>query len=356
MIKIAHCMTSLAGGVGKVIMNYFDNMPANEYEVHIVTQAIKSDEYLKMYKSRGYYVHVVPSKKSGVWKNLKAMYHVFKEEEIDIVHCHMTATNFFPLFAAKLAGVKVRISHSHLAERKNALEKMLCLLAKRIATDRFACGQEAGESIYGKSLFTIIQNAIDLKKYEYNKNIRECERQTIGLTNNKVLCHVGRFTNQKNHAFLIDIFDALYREDSSYKLMLIGEGELLDSIKSLVSNRGLSEAVLFMGLIDDVDRKLQASDVFILPSKFEGLCLAAIEAQATGISCRFSGTVDARTKINDNVEFVDQFDVEKWKESIKRAFLEERCSDQKKLVNAGFDISTEARKLDDFYKSALRRK
>lgn len=356
MIKIAHCMTSLAGGVGKVVMNYFDNMPQNEYEVHIVTQATKSDEYLKMYESRGYHIHVVPSKKNGVWKNIKAMYQIFKDEKIEIVHCHMTATNFFPLLAAKLAGVKVRISHSHLAEKKNVLEIVLCLLAKLVATDRFACGQEAGEAIFGKSSFTIIKNAIDLKKYEYNGSIREAERRTLGLGNNKVICHVGRFTNQKNHAFLIDIFDALYREDNSCRLMLIGDGELLSKIKEDVKERGLSSNVLFMGLIDDVSRKLQASDVFVLPSKFEGLCLAAVEAQATGIPCRLSGTVDLRTKVNDNVAFVDQFDAKKWMDSIKDAFMETRNVNQIKLIEAGFDIVTEAKKLDAFYKNALKRK
>lgn len=356
MIKIAHCMTSLAGGVGKVVMNYFDNMPTNEYEVHIVTQATKSDEYLEMYISRGYHIHVVPSKKNGVCKNLRAMYRIFKNEEIDIVHCHMTATNFFPLLAAKLAGVKVRISHSHLAEKKNVLEGVLCLFAKFIDTDRFACGQEAGEAIFGKSTFTIIQNAIDLKKYEYNKSVREYERKTLGLSNSKVICHVGRFTNQKNHAFLIDIFDVLYHEDASYKLILIGEGELLENIRTGVKNRGLSSNVLFMGLIDDVNRKLQASDVFILPSRFEGLCLAAIEAQAAGVPCRFSGTVDRRTKINSNVAFVDRFDVVNWKESIKEAFLEARIIDQEKLMKAGFDIISESVRLDAFYKSSLKRR
>ena len=356
MIKIAHCMTSLAGGVGKVAMNYFDNMPPNEYEVHIVTQATKSDEYLKMYESRGYHIHVVPSKKNSVCKNIKTMYQIFKDEKIEIVHCHMTATNFFPLLAAKLAGVKVRISHSHLAEKKNILERVLCLLAKFIATDRFACGHEAGEAIFGKSSSTIIKNAIDFKKYKYNRSVREAERKALGLENNKVICHVGRFTKQKNHAFLIDLFDDLYCEDDSYKLMLIGDGELLDGVKEDVKERGLSSNVLFMGLIDDVSRKLQASDVFALPSKFEGLCLAAIEAQATGIPCRFSGTVDGRTKVNSNVAFVEQFDTKKWVESIKDAFMETRNIDQVNLIEAGFDIVTEAKKLDDFYKDSLNRK
>ena len=355
-IKIAHCMTSLAGGVGKVVMNYFDNMPCDEYEVHIITQSIKSAEYVNLYENRGYYIHVVPSKKEGVYKNLKAVYRILKYEKIDIAHCHMTATNFFPLLSAKLSGIQVRINHSHLAEDKNFLERFLCLLAKTVDTDRFACGQEAGRSVFGNSAFTVMSNAIDLRKYRYDQAVREQERKLLGLEANKVICHVGRFTAQKNHTFLIDVFETIYKQDPSYRLLLVGEGELLENIKNKVESRGLTGKVIFTGLVEDVSRKLQASDIFVLPSKFEGLCLAAIEAQAVGVPCVFSGTVDRQTKINDNVVFVEQFDVEKWSEIIQNTCLECRSPNQKNLVKAGFDIQTEARKLDAFYKSAVKRR
>lgn len=356
MMKIAHCMCSLEGGVGKVVMNYFDNMPNKDYEVHIITQAIGSEEYVRMYEKRGYIIHVISSKKEGLYGNLEKTYHVFKDEQIDIVHCHMTATNFFPLLMARFAGINVRINHSHLAEKKNILEKILCFFAKYIATDRFACGQAAGESVFGNSSFTIMQNAIDLKKYKYSKEVRESEREELGVTDKKVICHVGRFCNQKNHKFLIDVFECLCRQDSSYKLMLVGDGELMDKIKLEVELRNLSENVFFLGLIDDVNRKLQASDAFVLPSLFEGLCLAAIEAQAAGVPCRLSKTVDYLTKINDNVSFVEDFKAEEWAKSIREALQEERIDNQKKLAAGGFDIETEARKLDEFYKSALNRK
>lgn len=356
MIKIAHCMCSLEGGVGKVVMNYFDNLPSKDYEVHIITQAIGSEEYVRMYEKRGYIIHVVPSKKESLYGNLKKTYRVFKDEHIDIAHCHMTATNFFPLLMAKFAGINVRINHSHLAEEKNILEKLLCFLAKYIATDRFACGQEAGESIFGNSSFAIIQNAIELKKYKYDNDIRIIERKKLGVTDDKVICHVGRFSNQKNHKFLIDVFEKLVCQDSSYKLMLVGDGELMEEIKTEVESKGLSNNIFFLGLIEDVNRKLQACDVFVLPSLFEGLCLAAIEAQAAGVPCLFSKTVDYRTKINENVSFVEKFDPEEWATSIQDAFLRKRIEDQKKLVAEGFDIETEARKLDVFYKSALNRK
>lgn len=356
MIKIAHCMCSLEGGVGKVVMNYFDNMPSEDYEVHIITQAVGSDKYIEMYEKRGYIIHVVPSKKESLFLNLKKTYRIFKDEDIDIVHCHMTVTNVFPLFIATLAGIKVRISHSHLAANKNIFESFLCFLGKLFATDRFACGQEAGEAIFGKSSFRIIQNAIDLKRYKYSEEVRDTERKKLGLANNKVICHVGRFSSQKNHDFLIDVFEKLHQEDSGYKLMLIGDGELLEKVKTKVEQIGLTEHVLFLGLIDDVNIKLQASDVFILPSLFEGLCLAAIEAQASGIPCVLSDTVDYRTKINENVILVESFDIDKWKKNIQDAFLEKRCTSQQKLVEEGFDIETEAKRLNDFYKESLSRK
>lgn len=155
-----------------------------KYEVHIVTQDYVSDEYVSLFKNRGYILHLVPSKKDGVIKNISSLCKVFKDINCDIVHAHMTTTNAFPMFAAILAGVKIRISHSHLDMKLNWFWKMVCFFNKVFSTNLVACGEEAGKCLYGKSDFIIFNNAIDLKKYKYNLSTREYLRNKYKIKSN----------------------------------------------------------------------------------------------------------------------------------------------------------------------------
>lgn len=354
-IKIAHCVVALSGGVGSVIMNYFDYIK-DRYELHIITQDIVSEEYKKKYENRGYTIHVVPSKKQGIVKNIRALIRIFKKEKFDIVHAHMTSTNVFPLFAAKIAGVPVRISHSHIASRLNFLGKVAAILNKIVASDLFACGEDAGKSLYGNSKYIIIKNAISLKKYRYNKEIRKEQRELleIGIAET-VYCHVGRFNHEKNHTFLIDVFSEIVKKEKRAKLILIGDGELEYKIREKVKSMNLEKQVVFLGFIDDVHLKLQAVDLFLLPSKYEGLCIAAIEAQAAGLPCILSDKVDPATKINENVEFCSISSLEQWVRLAAKYIKTDRIQDNKKLVDAGFEISVEADKLDKYYHEKLHR-
>lgn len=353
-IKIVHCMSALSGGVGKMIMNYFDHIDSEKYEVHIITQDIVSQSYLKLYKDRNYVVHKVPSKKEGILKNYISLERIMKKEKFDIAHCHMTTTNLFPLMAAKNTGIKVRISHSHLAGNWNCLEKIIIRLSKIYATDFLACGEDAGRSLFGSSPFIIIQNAIDLRKYQFSEDIRKQQRRMLGLEYKTVFCHVGRFTNQKNHEFLLQVFKIINQKRKDAVLMLIGEGELFDDIKSKAKEMNLSEQILFLGMRNDVAEKLQAADAFILPSKIEGLCIAAIEAQASGLPCVFSPNIDPKTKINENVKIMSNMDAEAWANTCLEITKLQRVKSTERIRKAGFDILEEAKKLDQFYVNAIK--
>ena len=296
-IKIAFIMSGLAGGVGSVILNYFDFMPSDDYEIHIVTQDIKSDKYIEMYESRGFKVIKIPSKKESVVNNISCLMKLMKKNKYDIVHSHMTLTNFFPLVVAKICGVKIRISHSHMAEKHTIKTYILAFLAKIVATDYFACGQDAGKFLFGHSEFTVLKNAIDLEKYTFNYDIRIKERKELGAADDTIIIgHVGRFAKQKNHDFIIDVFSKINSIEPNSILVLVGTGELMEKMRKKVIDLNLQDKVKFLGLIDDVYRKLQAFDLFLLPSLYEGLCIAAVEAQATGVSCLFSDNVARETK------------------------------------------------------------
>ncbi len=353
-IKIAHCVVALSGGVGSMIMNYFDHMK-DEYEIHIITQDLVSEEYKNIYERRGYIIHLVPSKREGISKNIKALKEIFRKERFDIVHAHMTFTNVFPLFAAKTVGIPVRISHSHLSGKADLRARIAAILNKMAATDLFACGEEAGKVLYGKSKFMLIKNAISLKEYQYNEEIRKIQRELLGFkASDRIYCHVGRFTDQKNHTFLIDIFSEIAKKDNHAKLILIGEGELEIKIREKVKAVKLEEKVIFAGFVEDVPLKLQAVDVFLLPSKVEGLCIAAIEAQAAGLPCILSEQVDPATKVNDNVEFASIHSAEQWVELAEKCIGTDRIQENKKLEAAGFDIDCEAEKLDKYYHKKLK--
>ena len=354
-IKIAFCMAALDGGVGKVILNYFDQMPIEDYNVDIITQDFVSKQYIEEYKDRNFKILKVPTKKESLFGNMKTLYKIMKREKYDIVHSHMTLTNFFPLFIAKICGVKIRISHSHLAGKHSIKSKILATLSNLVATDYFACGKDAGKFLFGKRKFKVINNAIDLDRYRYSKKIRDEQRKKLKIAENEILIgHVGRFTEQKNHEFILDVFKQVHSSNKNTKLLLMGDGKLKKNIIEKSRKMDIYDSVIYTGAINDVAEKLQAIDLFILPSLFEGLCIAAIEAQANGLPCLFSNNVSRETAINDNIRFCDlNNSLMKWNDEIEQLLEIGRVSNDK-LEQNGFDIRKEASSLDSFYKDKLK--
>lgn len=356
-IKIAHCMSGLDGGVGKVIMNYMDNMPKLDYQIDVITQDLVSELYFEQYKSRDFQVHLVPSKSESLVRNLKELYSIMKKGHYDIVHAHMTLTNFFPLFIAMVCGVKVRVSHSHLAGIHTLKSRILACLSRLVATDYLACGENAGKFLYGNEKFVVINNAIDLDKFKYNPQKRIEERRRYNVSEDeKIIGHIGRFTDQKNHVFMLEVFEELHKRNRKTRLLLIGDGELMKQIKDCVERKGLGQSVIFTGSLDDVSEKLQIMDMFLLPSQHEGLCLATIEAQANGLPCLLSDRISTETKVNENVDFCSlNDDVRHWADVCVGKLMEPRV-EMSMILESKFNIKNEAQKLDRFYKDKIEDK
>ncbi len=354
-IKIAYCVSGLAGGVCNVIANYMKYMP-DDYIVDIITQNITSEKYREMYEKLGFNIILVPSKSESIFRNMHTLYELMKAQKYDIVHAHMTLTNCFPLFVASLCGIKIRVSHSHMAGKVTIKSELLSFLSRKMATDYFACGKEAGKYLYGNHEFKILNNAIELDKYYPNDEVRKCQRKKLGISEEiTVIGHVGRFTYQKNHEKIIDIFEQYNKNNPNSVLLLVGGGEKYQEITKMVSERGLGEKVLFTGIINDVYNVIQAMDLFLLPSFYEGLCLAAVEIQACGIPCLFSDRVACETKINDNVDFFSLNDSDDVINKKLNKLLEMgRLINKTGFVQRGFDIQVEANKLDDFYKRRIK--
>ena len=199
----------------------------------------------------------------------------------------------FPL--AKLSGVKNIIQHAHSTKlsdkRFQTIRNYLMLHSVwPLITNRLACSEKAGKFLFGNK-FEIIKNGIEIGKFSYNPDVRLAKRKELGLNNAFVIGHVGHLSPEKNHIFLLHIFSEIIAQIPSVKLVLVGNGYLESKLKEVVKKKNLTNNVLFLGARNDVPDLLQAFDLFIFPSLFEGLGIAAIEAQAAGLPCLLADTL-----------------------------------------------------------------
>ena len=269
------------GGVESVVMNYYKNIDRNRIQFHFLCDEDSTDiPYEEIEKLGGKVIVIPPYQK--LFEYQKELYRIFKENNYKIVHSHINALSVFALRIAKKAGVPIRIAHSHSTSnkkewKKNILKMILRPFSKLYANKYFACTEYSGKWLFGKKVverkeLNVINNAIDLKKFEFNKNTREDLRKKLGIKEDVlVIGHVGRFMKQKNHEFLIDVFEKAIKQDDNIYLILVGQGPLEDKIKEMVKEKGIEDKILFLGQRNDVNKLYQAMDIFVLPSLYEGL-------------------------------------------------------------------------------------
>lgn len=200
----------------------------------------------------------------------------------------------------------------------------------------------------------IINNAIDLDKFKYDENIRKQKREEFGIgEDTKVIGHIGRLVTVKNHLFLIDVFNEVYKKNKNTILILAGEGPLRDTIKDKIKSLNLENNVKLLGIRKDVNELYQAFDVLVLPSLYEGLPVVGIEAQASGLSCILSDAMTRETKILDTSKFISLNETkENWADCIIKLLENSKREDaRKQLRNKKFDIKVEAEKLEEKYKN-----
>lgn len=281
-IIVAHIMGKWnGGGVESVVMNYYKNIDRNRIQFHFLCDEDSTDiPYEEIEKLGGKVIVIPPYQK--LFKYQKELYRIFKENNYKIIHSHINALSVFPLRIAKKAGVPIRIAHSHSTSnkkewKKNILKMILRSFSKLYANNYFACTEYAGKWLFGKKVverkeLNVINNAIDLKKFEFNENTREDLRKELGIKEDVlVIGHVGRFMKQKNHEFLIDVFEKAIKQDDNIYLILVGQGPLEDKIKEMAKEKGIENKILFLGQRNDVNKLYQAMDIFVLPSLYEGL-------------------------------------------------------------------------------------
>ena len=275
----------------------------------------------------------------------------FKEHhDYDVVHVHLDCLSSIPLFFAKKYGIKVRIAHSHVSKMTFDIKYPLRIFFRTLipfyATHLFACSEDAGKWMYGKKKFEIITNAIDCNLFSFDKGIAEELRKQYHIDDKFVIGHVGRFDSVKNHKFLISIFSEILKMKENSILLLVGTGEEVKVIKSLVCDLNINDKVLFVGSVSNVSDMLHMMNVFVFPSLYEGLGISLIEAQAVGLKCYASTAVPTSANITGNVTYLslDLSDKE-WADRILVDDVVNSCNVKEKIAESGYDIKIEAQKL-----------
>ena len=357
IVRILHITYQLHSGDGitSVIKNWYTHIDKNKVQFDcLIWRGINDNETAKYFQDHGARIFILPSPKNP-FKFLKEAYSFFKAARYNIIHSHITHLNLIFYLLAKMFGVKHIIQHAHgtkWSDRKlNGWRNYLMLHAVwPLITHKLACSQLAGEFWYKKN-FTVINNGIDVEKFSFNPNIRQEKRKKLGLENNFVVATIGRFNLQKNHKFLIEIFTTLAKKDKTAKLVLVGSGPLEKDIKALSISKKIQDKVIFLGNRKDVSDLLQAFDVLCMPSFYEGLPVAGVEAQGTGLPCVFADTITKELMILPNSKILSLNDnAEKWADTLLTLKNAKRYNGKQFLKEKGFDIKDIAKQVEDFYK------
>lgn len=356
MIRVLHVVTYMGiGGLETMLMNYYRHIDREKIQfdflVHRDFEAAYDQEIMKL----GGRIYRLPRLNPISLSYKKKLDQFFADHrEYKIIHSHLDCMSAIPLKVAKKYNIPVRIAHSHSSSQTKDKKYFLKLYyknkIKKYATELFACSQAAGQWMFNTNHFHVLNNAIDADQYKYNPMVRAAERKNFGITEETmVIGHVGRFAPPKNHKYLIELFDVVRKIIPNTILLLIGDGELRSQAESRVKELGLGGKVIFTGQRTDVSQLLQAMDVFVFPSIYEGLPVSLIEAQAAGLPCLISDKVPIECKKTDLVKQIPLNDINKWVESIINAKKIMRQDTSDEIKRAGFDINISANKLEDFY-------
>jgi glycosyltransferase involved in cell wall biosynthesis len=360
VIHVLHSMN--CGGAETLIMNVYRNIDRSKVQFDFLVNCFDEmvfENEIEQLGGRIFRMKFLTQLTPPVYQYKLCRF--FREhKEYKIVHSHLETTTGIILDCAKRAGIPVRIAHSHnsrythtggLYRIENAYKSYCKSKVIPNATEIFACSALAAKWLFGmrSNKAVIIKNGIETDKFRFSPDDRKKIRDELDISDETiVLGHVGRFYDQKNHSFIIDVFEQYEKVNSNTLLLLAGDGELINAVKAKVSSRGLSDKVKFLGLRNDVHRILQGFDVFLLPSKFEGLPLVLVEAQAAGLNCIVSNCVSKEADMGCGLITFLPITAADWMEKIQKIDVD-REQKSKQVAAAGYDIKATAKWLEDYY-------
>lgn len=357
--KILTVTTSGLGireGISTVILDYYSNFDPKTYQLEIVAWNDSDEELLQEFRNIGVNIRVLPSRKEAVVKYIHAFVNLIRTENYDALYIHGSSSIMtMELMLARFSGCSIRVVHSHNTTCDHKMvDKLLRPFFYHSYTTALACGMDAGKWLYGNHEFHIIKNGRDIDKYKFNAAIRETVRRELGLKNNTLAVgHVGYFNYQKNQEFLLKVLKELLNTTPNVKMFLVGDGPTRTDIMDKARIGGLADNICFTGSISNVPDMLQAMDIMVLPSLFEGLPLVSIEWQIAGLPCILSDCVTRECAYMDSVKFLP-LNEEKWAEEILNIGMVSRKEDDHLIVqktkDAGYSLKDSAEELQRYFR------
>lgn len=340
------------GGAETFMMKIYRGIDKGRYQFDFCVSDSKKGFYDDEIKSYGGRIHYVTGKSENLVLHFKELYRLLKRENYTAV-CNVSSNSAttIDLVIARLAGVKklvMRATNSDIKDKKlKKIDAALKFLNIFVPNIKLAPSTEAaiftfGKGVVNKKNFTVLHNAIDLDVYKYDEAVRSKVRKDLKLENKKIIGHVGRFSQQKNHSFLIDVFSEISKKDENAHLVLVGTGELMEDIMAKVRCCNISDRVTFLGARNDVPGLLNAFDVLLFPSLYEGMPNVVIEAQATGLSCVISDSITKEANITGLVSYLPLSEgAYKWGEEVlKKAENTVRSGQRASFIKNGYDIES----------------
>jgi glycosyltransferase involved in cell wall biosynthesis len=362
-IKIAMITSNLElNGISSVIMNYCKNIDKKKFEIVILAGSEVNEKIKEECKDLEIEIRELYSKRKSKLKYYISMFNAINKKEFDIFHVHgNSAIMAIDLMIAYFRGIKVRIAHSHNTVCSNPkIHRLLKPFFRRLYTQAFACGEDAGNWIFGKKNFCVINNGIQLEKFIYQEKNRKKIREKLNIKNDEFLIgHIGRINNQKNQLFLLDVFEKLCQRNDKEKLKLIfvGIGPLFEELKEKIKKSKYKDNIILYGETTETESFYMAIDIFAFPSRYEGLPVTLIEAQASGLKCLISDKITNEIILTNLITKISIDDEEIWINELEK-YIKYEISGDSRSMNVDsfykFDIKKNVRCLENYYKKFIK--
>lgn len=368
-IRVLHVIGIMnRGGAETMIMNLYRHIDRSKVQFDFVENSREPAAFDEEILSLGGRIYRCPhynGKNHFAYVKWWNDFFTAHPKEYPIVHGHLGSTAAIYLSIAKKYGAYA-IAHSHSSGTDHSLHshlyRTMSYNTRNVADYFFACSEAAGKERFGSKVvsgdhYAVLNNAIDVNRFSYNPSVRNAVRDELGIGQSQlVVGHIGRYTKEKNHEFILKIFSELKKMDSNARLLMIGDGPLHTQIRQTAEQLGLSSDVIFTGVRSDVERLVQAMDMFVLPSLYEGLPVTMVEAQAAGLPCIISDKVPPECILTEGLVDVMPLSASPgaWAENILAKRAIPRTDRRAEIAAHGFDITTEAVKLQEFYLRAVQ--
>lgn len=351
-MRCLHIVGSMSpSGIGNFIMNIYRNMDREKVQFDFVVHEHREVSFDEEIEALGGHLFYVTRKSVSPWKNFNEIRKVVKNGGYDVVFRHTdTATVALDLLAAWLGGAKRRVPHSHSTSTPNKkMHRLFQPMLNILATERFACSEDAGKWLYGNKKYEVIWNGIKIPQFNFDEGKRKSIRQELEIDDSvKIFGHVGNFLPVKNHLFMVDVFAAIHAKDKETKLMFVGDGALRPQIEKKIEELGLQGAVILTGVRNDTDRLLQAFDLFFFPSNYEGMPIALVEAQTAGLPCLVTDVITDDVIVTPLVKKLSLKEgTGRWSEAALEQVKVQRYNTADEIRAGGFDVRELARRYEE---------